>query len=204
MRFPDGGRRTERVEPRSVVCTSIPIARARRHARIPSGFSTRQVYRLARKDGNSVLRWSLDEVELPAVLTKTYDSGDLDEWLKSYLQSVPEAALHFEAASSNGEIVGLLTWSLMEWNNTVWLIDIRTREPQRRRGIGSALIEELKALSRDLRVRGISVETQINNYPAVRFYRKHGFAISGFNDHLYANDDLARQDVALYLFWENC
>ncbi|MBV9281740.1 MAG: GNAT family N-acetyltransferase, partial [Chloroflexi bacterium] len=49
---------------------------------------------------------------------------------------------------------------------------------------------------------GIAVETQINNYPAVSFYRKHGFEISGFNDHLYSNDDLARQDVALFLFRE--
>ena len=188
--------------PLEIVCRNLTISEARRVARIPSGYENDRVFRLTRKSAATVQRWTLEETALPGTFRKTYDSGDLDEWLRSYLESAPADSLHFEGAFVGREIQGLLTWNLIEWNETVWLIDIRSRPNFRRRGIGTALITELKALSQSLGVRGISVETQISNYPAIQFYRKHGFEICGFNDHLYSNADLARQDVALYLFWE--
>jgi ribosomal protein S18 acetylase RimI-like enzyme len=51
-------------------------------------------------------------------------------------------------------------------------------------------------------LRGIFVETQVQNYPAICFYRHHGFEIAGFNDHLYSTSDLEVGDVALFLFRE--
>src|SRR5260370_25866720 len=99
------------------------------------------------------------------------------------------------AARVGGEVRGLVTWQKVAWNDTVWLVDIRTRREDRRSGVGSALLENLKSHTATLHARGISVETQINNYPAIRFYRKHGFELSGFNDHLYTNRDLEKQDV---------
>jgi ribosomal protein S18 acetylase RimI-like enzyme len=110
--------------------------------------------------------------------------------------------LSFLGARRGGEIAGLLTWRAVGWNDTLWLVDVRVREAERRTGVGSALIRALDRIAREERVRGIFVETQIANYPAVRFYQAHGFTISGFNDHLYTNDDLELQDVALFLFLE--
>jgi ribosomal protein S18 acetylase RimI-like enzyme len=46
------------------------------------------------------------------------------------------------------------------------------------------------------------VETQSTNYPALSFYRKHGFRVAGFNDRLYTDDDLEDGEVALFLFWQ--
>jgi len=84
----------------------------------------------------------------------------------------------------------------------MWLLDIRVREDVRRRGVGASLLGHLQQVAGRQRLRGILVETQSNNFPAVRFYQKQGFELVGFNDHLYTNDDTGRDDVALFLFWE--
>jgi ribosomal protein S18 acetylase RimI-like enzyme len=72
----------------------------------------------------------------------------------------------------------------------------------RGQGLGSALVDRLATICRQEHLRGIAVETQNRNYGAVRFYLRRGFRITGFDDHLYSDDDLARQDVALFLFLE--
>jgi ribosomal protein S18 acetylase RimI-like enzyme len=167
-----------------------------------SSYETNIVYRLkVGRDGECV-RWTLDEEVLPRQFRKRYDSGRVDDWVEPYLEQTPVHTLHFMAARAEGEVRGLVTWQKVAWNDTVWLVDIRTRREDRRSGVGSALLGNLKSQTARLHARGISVETQINNYPAIRFYRKHGFQLSGFNDHLYTNRDLEKQDVALFLFWE--
>jgi ribosomal protein S18 acetylase RimI-like enzyme len=140
--------------------------------------------------------------QLDRPFSKHYDGGDVDEWLASYTETMPLDALRFLAAERAGHVEGLLTWRHLDWNHTIWLVDIRARADRRRRGVGSALVEHLKRVARRERVRGISVETQLNNYPAIQFYVKHGFRISGFDDHLYTNADYDTQDIATFLFWE--
>lgn len=167
---------------------------------IPSGFETDTVYVLDRTESDKGLTWHLTSRDTP--YRKVYDSGDARSWLEPYFEEVPASRLRFLGAGPPDRVDGLVTWSQSHWNDTFWLIDIRVRPDVRRRGIGSALLRDLQNRARRRRVRGISVETQINNVPAVTFYRRHGFHLSGFNDHLYENDDLQHGDVALYLFWE--
>ena len=100
------------------------------------------------------------------------------------------------------DLVGLATWTHWTWNNVMWLADIRVAHASRRSGIGSALMSYLKREASAMRLRGIRVETQVTNFPAIQFYRQHGFEPSGLDDHLYSNRDLETQDVALFLFWE--
>ncbi len=167
---------------------------------IPSEYTTTNVFRLERTRSGLDIDWRLRREVLGRPLTRTYDDGDIDDWLKSYEEASPADSLRFLGAWSGGQCVGLLTWSEVHWNNTVWLVDIRTR--QKRSGIGSVLLAWLRRQTRAIEARGITVETQTTNYPAAQFYLKHGFVIVGFNDHLYNNDDLASGEVALLLFWE--
>jgi ribosomal protein S18 acetylase RimI-like enzyme len=168
---------------------------------IPSGYTTEVVYVLRRSLRPPEFVWMLVLADTEP-FTKVYDAGDPKDWLEPYFAEVRAESTRFIGASLRGQIASLLTYAESTWNNTFWLVDIRVRGEARRTGLGSALLGELKGRARREGVRGISVETQINNVPAINFYRKHGFEISGFNDHYYENDDLERQDVALFLFWE--
>jgi ribosomal protein S18 acetylase RimI-like enzyme len=184
------------------ICRSISLGEVEAIDPIPSGFETNRAFRLERIPRADDVTWRLFEQALSTPFHKRYDGGDLREWLGSYEEEARLEDIRFLAALDGDTVQGLLTWRQLEWNSTVWLIDIRVRDSARRSGVGSLLIERLKAIAAESGSRGISVETQISNHPAVQFYRRNGFELTGFNDHLYANDDLDRQDVALFLFWE--
>ena len=185
-----------------IQCRELRLRDVRRLKPIRSRFETDRVFRLERDQTGASVEWRLREERLAHAREKLYDSGRVDEWLPSYADVVRPDALRFVAAMVDGSALGLLTWQRVRWNDTLWLVDIRTEESARRLGIGTALIDHLKNVACREKVRGIAVETQITNYPAIRFYRKHCFEITGFNDHLYTNTDLSNQDVALFLFWE--
>lgn len=169
--------------------------------RIASGFRTDRVYELSQIRCEEDVSWRLllKQVE---EFQKAYDEGDPADWLEPYYEQVKPSTIQFLGASRGAEPEALLTYAPVNWNDTLWLLDIRVAQNQRRAGLGTALIEELQRAAREKRVRGIFVESQINNVPAIHLYRKCGFEVSGFNDHLYENDDAERQDVAIFLFWE--
>ncbi len=184
-----------------IECTDLSLEEARSLPALPSHYSTRDVYRLTRAAQGGALTWHLDTERLSDPYQKTYDDGVLDNWLETYEEAGNLASLRFVAAHSDSNYAGLLTWQPVRWNNTAWLIDIRVRDEFRRQGVGSTLLRRLQMSGRRSRLRGISVETQINNYPAIQFYIRHGFSIAGFQDHLYSNEDVETQDIALFLFW---
>jgi ribosomal protein S18 acetylase RimI-like enzyme len=185
----------------TLITTTLSRDEVQRLPRLPSAYKTDRVYRLSREVADGGWTWSLFEERLATPFSKTYDDGDVDDWVDSYEDGQP-GTFHFIGALDGERCVGLLTWREQFWNGTLWLIDIRTREDARRQGAGSALIQRLQEIARNSRVRGITVETQITNYAAISFYRKHGFECAGFHDHFYGNDDIEKQDVAIFLFWE--
>jgi ribosomal protein S18 acetylase RimI-like enzyme len=194
-------RRGERSGP-EVTVEPLSLEQTKSYGPIPSDYTTDRVLALDERYSDSGMTWILTEHTLVAPFSKTYDDGEVDSWLEPYLDSIPGRAPRFLAALSDDRMVGMATWATHEWNNTVWLVDIRTRSDRRRSGVGSLLMTSLKRAARGEGARGIMVETQINNFPAYTFYRSHGFRVAGFNHHLYENDDLINQDVALFLFWE--
>lgn len=182
------------------LCTSLSLQEVRRLPPMPSGFSTQAVYRLEHTERPGEYLWRLSEHPLPHVLTKTYDDGRADEWLEANADAGQASDMSFLGVEIDGAIRGLATWRSQEWNNTAWLVDIRVAASSRRKGVGSRLMDCLEERAVSLGLRGITLETQTTNYPAVRFYLKHGFAIAGFHEYLYSNRDVERGDVALYLY----
>ena len=168
---------------------------------ISSGYTTTTVYKLERSEHPSGVRWELAARELSHHFIKRYDDGDLKAMIESYADTTRTEDISFLAARRGGVVAGMLAYQRLHWNNSLWLLDIRVREEGRRSGAGTELVKALQ-FSCGLRgYRGISVETQINNYPAIQFYLRQGFQIVGFNETLYTNDDLQDQDVACFLFW---
>jgi ribosomal protein S18 acetylase RimI-like enzyme len=186
----------------AIRCRELRIDEVRAAPPIPSGYTATSSYRLQRTARDEGPTWSLLEVPRAGPFRKEYDDGTFDTWMESYAEACQIDAFRFVGAFAGHELVGLATWLHYAWNRSLWLADIRVREAVRRSGAGSALVDWLKGETGRSRARGIRVETQTTNVPAIRFYRKHGFEISGFDDHLYENADYERQEIALFLFWE--
>jgi len=71
-------------------------------------------------------------------------------------------------------------------------------EKYRRQNIGRLLIKSVNREARDLQCRIVELETQNTNYPAIQFYRKAGFLITGINTKLYNHSS----ETALYMSFE--
>ncbi|SHG66360.1 Acetyltransferase (GNAT) family protein [Chryseobacterium oranimense] len=86
----------------------------------------------------------------------------------------------------------LLGWIICEhrtWNNSFYIENILISENLRRQGAGAQLIKNAVREARSLKCRIIELETQNTNYPAIQFYRRLGFSITGLNTRLYENTD---------------
>lgn len=72
-----------------------------------------------------------------------------------------------------------------------WITDLVVSPSQRRNGIGTALTVAMEDLATAQGMKRISVDLQTKNTPAMRFFQKMGYKFSGYNDHYYANQDIA-------------
>lgn len=97
-----------------------------------------------------------------------------------------------------GKLVGVLEVEPSDWNNTATVWNILLSPSARGRGVGRELLNRSVAWAKSAGYRALMLETQSHNTPACRFYQNFGFKLAGFNTMLYTNDDIARQEVALY------
>lgn len=73
-----------------------------------------------------------------------------------------------------------------------WITDLVVKPTIRGQGIGTALVmagEEWA--TQQLNLKRIIVDMQSKNIPGIRLFTKLGFEFCGYNDHFYANQDIA-------------
>jgi ribosomal protein S18 acetylase RimI-like enzyme len=90
-----------------------------------------------------------------------------------------------------GDPVGYISMDDRISQQTAWVTDLAVRSNYRRKGSASALLvagQEWAVLHHQWRM---VVEMQSKNYPAIRLVSKLGFDFCGYNDHFYANQDIA-------------
>ena len=86
---------------------------------------------------------------------------------------------------------GVLIAEKRDWNNSVWIEKLHVADEFKQKGVGSLMMKEFELLEDLERSRIIYIETQNTNYPAIQFYRKNGFEITGIDVRLYdSKDDL--------------
>jgi GNAT superfamily N-acetyltransferase len=106
------------------------------------------------------------------------------EWLITELWGAPETVVHDTVfhpavlpgliAERDGRIVGLLTY-----NVTADVLEIVTLNAlTRRTGIGSLLIDAVRAEAKRRRCREITLTTTNDNVDALRFYQRRGFHLT--------------------------
>lgn len=75
--------------------------------------------------------------------------------------------------------------------SSAWITDIAVAPVHRRAGIGTALIVAVEQWAVENRLKRISVDMQSKNMPAIKCFQKLGYSFCGYNDHFYANQDIA-------------
>ncbi|WP_223606023.1 GNAT family N-acetyltransferase [Chryseobacterium sp. OSA05B] len=110
-------------------------------------------------------------------------STDIDE-----LNEIIEKGQSF-GVFEDGELMGWIICERRTWNNSFYIENILISEKFRRSGAGAQLIKRAVREARHLNCRIIELETQNTNYPAIQFYRRMGFSITGLNTRLYDNPE---------------
>ncbi|AYZ13318.1 GNAT family N-acetyltransferase [Chryseobacterium arthrosphaerae] len=154
-----------------------------------NGYSTDIIYSLSSIEFSGSFEFLLKEKHLP--YTKAWETTleDIDE-----LNLIIEKD-HSFGAFVNNELAGWIICEHRTWNNSFYIENILIDEKHRRQGIGIMLIKNAIKEARKLNCRVIELETQNTNYPAIKFYRRMGFNVTGLNTRLYENSE----EIALFM-----
>lgn len=90
-----------------------------------------------------------------------------------------------------GEPVGYLSLSEDLSPSSVWVTDLAVSESMRRKGIATALLMAAQDWASQHGARSLVMEVQSKNHAAIQLAQKLAFEFCGYNDHYYANQDLA-------------
>jgi len=100
-------------------------------------------------------------------------------------------------AEQNGTEAGIISFGLQKWNNVLRIWDLYVSGEQKRKGVGTKLLNLAKKRASEINARAIVLETQTSNFPAIQFYRKNGFELNGFDKICYSNNDINTKDLRL-------
>lgn len=168
---------------------------------IRPSFQTDKIMRLRQAGDGYATGWHLYEVELEKPYHKgrgyDFDATERENIRQRHAQNntLIEVAIEIDT----NRIIGILDVEQRTWNNTVWIWNIMLDESARGQGLGTWLIQRTIEWAKQKKARAIMLETQTNNVPACRFYAKMGFELVGINTMFYSNQDIQRDEIAI--FW---
>lgn len=113
-----------------------------------------------------------------------------DFWTSSILKSELESEnSKYIVAKENNEIVGFAGIWISPVD--VEITNIVTKKTERKKGIGSALLDKLIEMAKSTGRETISLEVNENNFPAEILYEKKGFEVVGIRKKYYKGTDNA-------------
>lgn len=102
------------------------------------------------------------------------------------------------ALDVEGHVCGAITFAYAAWNRRLHITDIRVSPSHRGQGIGTALMRHALTHGRTTSARTAWLEVTNVNAPAVRAYRRMGFALCGLDTSLYVGTE-SEGEVALFM-----
>ncbi|WP_212004747.1 GNAT family N-acetyltransferase [Chitinophaga sp. HK235] len=146
-----------------------------------NGYTSELAYIPVPQPDNEHIVFDFRLTTLDKPVHKTWHTSDeeLDELNEVLAQG------HSFAAYEEGGLLGFIIGEERQWNNTLYIAQLTVAATGRRKGIGSRLMQAIIQHAAKLRVRLLELETQNTNVPAVTFYKKHGFSVSGVHLKLY-------------------
>ena len=134
----------------------------------------------------------LEERKFPEIVEKHFTDHLFSDWLEA------PAAL---GAFDGERLVGVIEGSIEDWHNVFRISNILVMEPYRGKGVGRELMRRMLDHARQIPdCRGVILETQSCNYPAISFYRRQGFVLDRIDLREYSNEDIQRKEVRLDFF----
>ncbi len=84
------------------------------------------------------------------------------------------------------------------WNHFICVDRLDVTPNYRRKGIGTLLLQTAREWAKDQGCRGLYLETQDTNVPAMRLYEKNGFTLCGIDTMFYYNSPHRGETAAFY------
>jgi ribosomal protein S18 acetylase RimI-like enzyme len=144
-----------------------------------NGYKTDKIFVVSAIEISNTFEFNIREKNQSYTKIWEINSADID-----YLNKIIEQN-HSFGAFHKGKIVGWIICDFRVWNNSLFIENILISEEFRGQNIGRLLIKAVNREARELQCRMVELETQNTNYPAIQFYKKAGFAITGINTKLY-------------------
>ncbi len=88
-------------------------------------------------------------------------------------------------AFDNDNICGFIAYGYQLWNKRLSVWHFYVAPEQRRKGIGTLLMERLLQKAKDCGAMSVWLETSNLNFPAIQMYQSLGFSICGLDTSLY-------------------
>lgn len=166
--------------------------------RIMPGYTSTEKYEVRRRQSpdDSQITFVLSRISLTQPYIKTWNYDDEDT-VGMYTRYVSEGT---SLGAYDGDLlVGIAITETRQWNQTMWIWEFGVVETHRRQDIGYRMMDELASRATRQGLRVMAAETQNTNVPAIRFYRKAGFAFDAVDLSLYSNEDITEGEVAIFM-----
>ncbi|MCP4543258.1 MAG: GNAT family N-acetyltransferase [Chloroflexi bacterium] len=148
-------------------------------------YTTDHVWQMDTRGENGLLTTTFRLVRLPRETRVNYPlQGDymLVSWRRRD---------GFMVAEDGEGICGYVTLTAHVEHGIAWIGDLVVDLPQRRRGIGTLLLQAAVRWGQDQNLVRLVAKVQTKNHPATQFYQSHGLTFCGYNDHYWPNQDIA-------------
>ncbi len=142
-----------------------------------NGYRTSEVYSVSKLESDFSYELKIDRQVLDQTYTKIWETKDSSV---DFFNDVINEKYSY-GAYIDKKLVGFVLLSRISWNNTLWIENIRVKESLQGHGIGFKLLSKCIAVAKEIGVRLVGLEAQSTNYPAVQFYKKFGFLITGID-----------------------
>jgi ribosomal-protein-alanine N-acetyltransferase len=120
----------------------------------------------------------IDEASFPGGVA--YDAAELSY----FMNRVGAETLVVE---EDGTIVAFIIVEVHRTRRSATIVTLDVRDTHRRNGYGTQLLKRAEDILNDYGVEVYDLQVDVTNYPAIDFYKKHGFTTVRTLRHYYAN-----------------
>ncbi len=126
----------------------------------------------------------IESRDIDAILAIQQASPEVAQWTaRDYARTV-EGEMAGWVAEESAAVAGFLT--ARRAASDLEILNFAVLANARRRGLGKALLREAVAWARTSHAESAFLEVRASNFPALRFYERHGFRLAGRRPRYYA------------------
>lgn len=150
-------------------------------------YETEYVWQMRVQESSDQWQIGFRTERLPRTMTTTYPASA--DRLRACLPT--GQCFVVAAARETGELLGYLAMHNQTTHRIARLHDLVVSGPYRRSRIGSRLLRVARQWATSHDLTRITAEMQTKNYPGIQFFQAARFTFSGYDDHYFANQDIA-------------